>query len=94
MQHWRDVLPKDYIYDIEYEKVVSDLPGEARRLIDFLDLTWEDKCLDFHKNTQASTTGSASQVRQPVYNSSIGKWRNYEKELQPLKEELEKFQIL
>lgn len=90
MQHWRDVLPKGHIYDIEYEEVIADLPNQARRLINFLDLPWEDECEEFYNNKQVSTTGSASQVRQPVYSSSIGKWRHYEKELEPLKIELEK----
>ena len=90
MQHWRDVLPKGHICDIEYEEVIADLPNQARRLINFLDLPWEDECEEFYNNKQVSTTGSASQVRQPVYSSSIGKWRHYEKELEPLKIELEK----
>ena len=90
MQHWREVLPKGHVYDIEYEEVVADLPNQARGLINFLDLPWGDECEEFYNNKQVSTTGSASQVRQPVYSSSIGKWRHYEKELEPLKIELEK----
>jgi len=89
MQHWRDVLPKGHIYDIQYEEVVEDLSAQARELIKFLDLPWEDACEEFHTNRQASTTGSASQVRRPIYKSSVGKWRFFEKELQPLRATLE-----
>jgi hypothetical protein len=47
-------------------------------------LDWQEQCLRFYENKQASTTASATQVRQPVYNSSVGKWRRYEKQLQPI----------
>tara|TARA_B100001146_G_scaffold224997_1_gene245525 strand:+ start:3097 stop:4683 length:1587 start_codon:yes stop_codon:yes gene_type:complete len=89
MQHWRNVLPKGHIYDIQYEEVVEDLSTQARQLIKFLDLPWEDACEEFHTNRQASTTGSASQVRRPIYKSSVGKWRFFEKELQSLRATLE-----
>jgi hypothetical protein len=84
MDHWRAVLPAGRIYDIHYEQVVTDLAGEARKLIDHLGLAWEQGCEDFHASEHATTTGSASQVRQPVYQSSVGKWRRYEKQLEPL----------
>jgi hypothetical protein len=84
MDHWRTVLPAGRIYDIHYEQVVADLPGEARRLIDHLGLTWEQACENFHSSKHVTTTGSASQVRQPVYRSSVGKWRPYDKQLEPL----------
>ena len=88
MDHWRELLPNGRIYHIRYEQLVDDLPGEARRLIDHLELGWEQDCEDFHTTEHATTTGSASQVRQPVYRSSIGKWRRYEKQLEPLAEAL------
>lgn len=76
------------MYEVHYEDVVTDLPGEARKLIDHLGLDWEPGCENFHSSQHASTTGSASQVRQPVYRSSIGKWKNYERQLAPLAEAL------
>ena len=88
MAHWREVLPRGALYEIRYEDVVEDLPGQARALIDALDLTWEEACIEFHANRQASTTGSAAQVRRPVYRSSVGLWRRYERELAPLREVL------
>jgi hypothetical protein len=69
--------------------VVADVEGEARRLLQFCELPWEDQCLRFYEDTQASTTASALQVRQPVYASSIGKWRHYERQLEPLRIQLE-----
>jgi tetratricopeptide (TPR) repeat protein len=90
MEHWRRVLPEGKIYDIVYEDVVDDLPGQAAKLIDYLGLPWEASCKEFYRNEQSATTGSASQVRRPVYRSSVGKWRYFEKELLPLKNAFEK----
>lgn len=89
MDHWRKLMPGK-ILDIAYEDIVADTEGSARKLIADLGLSWEDDCLQFHQVKTASLTGSASQVRQPVYRSSVGRWRAYEKQLQPLKEALEK----
>ena len=75
MQHWRDVLPEGWLFDVHYEDIVADLPGEARRLVAYLGLEWQDACEHFHVNRHASTTGSASQVRQPVYGTSVGRWK-------------------
>jgi len=90
MQHWREVLPDGWIYDVRYEDVIEDSLGESRRLLEHLDLSWEDDCESFHVSEHAATTGSASQVRKPVYGSSVGKWRNYERQLEPLRLALEK----
>ncbi len=88
MDHWRRLLP-GRIIDVAYEDVVVDLEREARRLIGELGLEWEPACLRFHENEAAAMTGSAAQVRKRIYSSSVGRWRNYEKELQPLAEALE-----
>ncbi|MDE0157474.1 MAG: sulfotransferase [Gammaproteobacteria bacterium] len=88
VEHWRKVLPDGWMYDIRYEDIVDDQRQETEKLLDYLDLEWEDSCLEFHRNEQASTTGSASQVRQPLYGSSVGKWNNYEKQLMPLIDKL------
>jgi tetratricopeptide (TPR) repeat protein len=88
MAHWESVIP-GVIHTVEYENLVSDTEGEARRALDHCDLEWEDGCLDFHKSRSASTTASATQVRQKVYTSSVAKWRAYETELTPLRRKLE-----
>lgn len=88
MKHWHGVIPAR-IYDLHYEKLVQDLAGESRELFKFCALPWSEQVLNFHKqDKQGTATASASQVRQPVYTSSIGKWKNYRKGLQPLLEVL------
>jgi tetratricopeptide (TPR) repeat protein len=81
--HWLSLLPLHMI-EINYEKLVADLEGESRRLIEFLGLDWEPACLDFHRTERTVATVSHWQVRQPIYSSSIGRWRHYEKHLAPL----------
>ncbi len=88
MQHWNEVMPQ-VIHTLEYEALVADTEGEARRLLQYCGLPWEDQCLRFYENRQASTTASALQVRQPVYDSSVGKWRHYARQLEPLRLQLE-----
>ena len=88
MEHWRRELP-DRILDVDYEALVSDQEVQSRRMIGHCGLEWEEACLDFHKNKSASATASAAQVRQPIYKSSVEKWRHYESELAPLKAILE-----
>lgn len=83
MEHWRAVLP-GIIYTIEYEKLVDDIEGESRQLLDFCNLEWQPQCLRFYENPEASTTASTAQVRQPVYRSSVGRWRQYREQLAPL----------
>ena len=92
MQHWNRLLP-DVIYPVAYEDLVANQEATSRSLIERCDLPWQDSCLRFQDNPAASTTASASQIRQPVYDSSIGKWRHYERELQPLIRILEKSDI-
>jgi tetratricopeptide (TPR) repeat protein len=88
MDHWRSVLP-DSIIDIAYEDVVGDLEGESRKMIARLGLEWEPACLTFHENEAATLTGSAVQVRQQIYASSVGRWRHYEIQLRKLAETLQ-----
>lgn len=83
MEHWHDVLP-GVIYDLGYERLVEDPAGEARRLLEWCGLEWRDDVLDFHRSRAASTTASAAQVRKPIYRSSVLKWRNYERQMQPV----------
>ncbi len=88
IEHWRKVMP-GVMYDLSYEQVVADTEKESRALLEFSDLPWEEQCLRFYENKDASTTASATQVRQPVYNTSVDRWRQYSRQLQPLQEMLE-----
>ncbi len=83
MSHWRDRL-KFPMIEMSYERVVSNFEGEVRRLLEHLDLGWDERCLNFHRNTRHVPTASVQQVRRPLYSSSVGRWRRYEKHLQPL----------
>ncbi len=83
MQHWINILP-DIIHTISYEDLVKNTELSVRTLLEFCDLPWEDGCLNFFENKQASTTASASQVRENIYTSSVAQWRNYQKQLAPL----------
>lgn len=87
MAHWHCVMP-GVIYDIHYEDLVADVEGQSRKLLEHCNLQWQDQCLAFYDNTSVSTTASASQIRQPIYNSSVGKWRHFSAELAPLSDML------
>ncbi|MFC7050989.1 tetratricopeptide repeat-containing sulfotransferase family protein [Emcibacter nanhaiensis] len=94
MALWRRILPSAALIEISYEDLVAHQEEESRKLIAALGLEWEDVCLEFHKNAAASTTGSASQVRNKIYDSSVGRWRCYEKQLLPLRKKLKHFGLL
>ncbi len=83
LHHWQKI-GGDRIKTVYYEDLVADLETQARAVLTFLDLPWQNQCLEFHKNKQAAATASASQVRQKVYTDSVAMWQNYETELQPL----------
>ena len=76
MEHWRRALPVTWL-DVSYEEMVNDLEGTARRLIDWCGLEWEPACLEFHKTERPVQTASATQVRQALYSTSVGRWHNY-----------------
>ncbi|HTB17304.1 MAG TPA: tetratricopeptide repeat protein [Bryobacteraceae bacterium] len=84
MGHWRSVLPAGAMLDVAYEDVVDDLEGQARRLIDYCGLPWDDRCIGFHQSSRPVRTASAVQVRRPLYRSSVQRWRRYENGLGPL----------
>ena len=88
MDHWRSVLPDNAFLDMEYEELVADFEPQARRLVDWCDLPWDEACLDFHQTKRSVRTASVTQVRQPVYKSSVLKWRAYEDHLAPMIETL------
>ncbi|MCC3861656.1 tetratricopeptide repeat-containing sulfotransferase family protein [Pseudemcibacter aquimaris] len=81
MDHWRDVLPQGMMTEVGYEDVVDDLENQAKELVQFADLDWQDDVLDFHKQKGNVTTASAAQVRKPIYKSSVERWRVYEDRL-------------
>ena len=80
MDHWHDALP-GRVLTVQYEEIVTDFESQARRLRDFCGLPWEDACLRFWESERPVRTPSAEQVRQPLYNRSIGHWRKYERHL-------------
>ncbi len=84
MDYWKEILPKDFITTVVYEDVVADTEKEARRLIEFLGLPWNKKCLDFHNSDRPVKTASVAQVRKPIYKSSVKRWAKYGAGLQPL----------
>ena len=84
MQHWREVLPSGSFLDVQYEDVVGDLEGQAKRILDHCGLAWDPAVLEFHKTERAIKTASAVQIRRPIYKSSIARWKNYETHLEPL----------
>jgi tetratricopeptide (TPR) repeat protein len=88
MAHWRQVLP-GFIYDLDYESLVSSQEGESRKLIDACGLPWDPACLDFHKNSRQVSTISASQVRRTIYQDSVKLWQQYDHRLGVLKQTLQ-----
>ena len=88
MEHWHRVLPPGRILEVRYEDVVADLEGQARRIVAHCGLEWDARCLSFHTFDRPISTASVTQVRQPIYKSAIGRARNYEEFLGPLKEAL------
>jgi Flp pilus assembly protein TadD len=84
LQHWRNVFSKEQFLEIQYEDTVVDLERTARTLISFIGLPWDERCLDFHNTKRPIRTASQWQVRQPIYDSSVGRWKNYQSYLGPL----------
>jgi len=83
MDHWATVLP-GHVLTVQYEEVVSDFEAQARRLLEFCGLPWEDACLRFYESDRPVRTPSSEQVRQPIYDRSVGHWRNYQGHLDEL----------
>ncbi|RWL98977.1 MAG: tetratricopeptide repeat protein [Mesorhizobium sp.] len=87
MRHWNKVLP-GRIFENRYETLIENQEEQSRRLIDYLGLPWDDACLRFFDRDGSVNTYSKWQVRQPIYKSSVKRWKNYESEIQPLIEAL------
>ena len=87
MRHWHEVLP-GRIFTLKYEELTADPRAVVGRLLDFLGLDWEEACLNFHQTASAIRTYSRVQVRQAINANSVGRWRNYTRQLEPLLERL------
>ncbi len=83
MEHWQRELSLP-IHAVDYEQVIEDPEGQVRQLLAFVGLDWDEACLNFHRSRRVIRTASYEQVRQPIYSSSIGRWRHYEPWLAPL----------
>lgn len=88
MKFWTSMVPKERILHVRYEDMVGDFENQARRLIDFVGLPWNDACLKFYETERSVRTASVTQVRRPIYKDSVGRWRKYEPYLKPLLDEL------
>ena len=89
MKHWREVLPLEEMLEVQYEELVDNFELLARRIVAYCGLEWNNACLEFYKNKRPVWTASAVQVRQPIYRSSVGRWRLDQGTLQPLIKALE-----
>jgi tetratricopeptide (TPR) repeat protein len=89
MAHWRQVLPPGVMIEVRYEDIVDDLQGQAAAMVGHCGLAFEESCIAFHETRRPVRTASSTQVRQPIYRSSVGRWRAYEHLLQPLRQVLE-----
>ena len=85
MSHWRRMLPETTLLEVPYEGLVEDPEGWARRMLAFVGLPWDPRCLDFHRTERVVITASKWQVRQKISRGSVGRWRNYEKHIGPLR---------
>lgn len=80
MEYWQQQLP-DQILTLDYELLVNDQLAQSQRLLQFLGLSWQNQCLDFHQNSRSVHTVSNSQIRQPMFQSSVGNWKKYQSQL-------------
>ena len=87
MAHWHEVLP-GRVLDVQYEDVVAEPEPQIRRILAACELSWQDDCLQFHRTERPVMTASAGQVREPLYDRSVGRWKAYENDLGPLIEAL------
>ena len=89
MNHWDNVLPNK-ILRVNNEDVIDNLEGQVRRILNFLELPFEDACVSFHKTERSVRTASSEQVRQPINKKGMGRWKPYAKHLKPLINSIDK----
>jgi hypothetical protein len=87
LAHWRRVLPGK-VFEVSYESLVGEQESTTRALLEFCGLPWQAQCLDFHTNAAPVATASSVQVRTPLYGTSVGRWRRYATQLEPLAAQL------
>ena len=88
MEHWRREIPASF-HELAYEDLVAEQERKSRAMLAYCGLPWEDACLEFHRNAAPATSASATQVRRPIYKSSVQLWRRYENQLAPLRDFLQ-----
>ena len=93
MDVWRQRFPNAFL-DVNYEDVTSDLPNEAKRIIDFIGLDWDAAILDFYIGERAVTTASAAQVREKAHSKSVGRWKQYGDKLATMQKILQHHHII
>ena len=76
MNYWNNLLP-NFIFNLSYEKLILDSEHEIKNLLNFCDLDWSSKCIDFYNNKKPIKTASDTQARSKIYNSSVNSWKNY-----------------
>ena len=81
MDHWNSIFPGE-IYNLNYEDVISNIEEETKNILNYCDLTYEENCLEFYNNKRPVMTASTHQVRKKLYNSSVGRWKNFEEYLE------------
>jgi tetratricopeptide (TPR) repeat protein len=84
MAHWRELLPGNVFYEVDYEQLVTRTEETSRALVAFCGLEWDPSCLNFTANKRAVRTASKWQVRQPIFTTSMDRWRHYQPYLGPL----------
>jgi tetratricopeptide (TPR) repeat protein len=89
MEHWQNLLNPNVMLDVQYEMLVSDFEHQARRIVSHCELEWDQDCAAFYLNTRPVRTASVGQVHQPIYQTSIARWKRYEKFMAPFTEALE-----
>ena len=83
MNHWKKILPNCF-YEMEYEDFIFNQEKETKKLLDYCNLKWENKCMNFHKTTRPTRTSSDHQTRNKIYPNSINRWKIYKQELKKL----------
>jgi hypothetical protein len=83
MNHWDNVLPNK-ILRVNNEDVINDLEGQVKRILNFIEIPFEDGCISFHETDRSVRTASSEQVRQPINKKGMGRWKPYAKHLKPL----------
>jgi hypothetical protein len=84
MEHWKSRLPEGAILEVAYESLVDDQETWSRKMLQFIGVPWDPRCIDFHRTDRSVMTASKWQVRQKMHRASIERWRNYEKFIGPL----------